>query len=94
MVEISRDLAFELMGANDHEVVEYEGKNYNIKQSTDWNDDGKYDFADIVFELDGETYSFWASRSGSYYTDWEYDFAKEAVAVKPVEKVITVWESV
>lgn len=58
----------------------------------DWSDDGKYQHAETIYR-DNETgkyYSYYLCRSGSYFTDWDYQIPDTMFEVVPVEvKTIT-----
>jgi hypothetical protein len=73
---------------------------YKYIEASEWEQNGKYQFIDVVFQdpSDGKYYSFSTGRSGSPFTDWYYELDDvsevECVEVKQVEKVIKTWESV
>ena len=85
--EVVKDLFFEDY-TDEFEVVE-EG---------DWTQDYKSQLRTIVFKYNGLLYSITASRSGSPFTDWYYEWEDtdvfEAYRVEPVTKTITVYKVV
>lgn len=96
-LEVIRDL---LVGsAKDAEDMycEYNGDRYNLEScdGDTWIDDGKYQFKNEIFELfkNGEGtevfYGQGVTRSGSYYTDYYYEY-ESLREVKMVEKTIVV----
>ena len=48
--------------------------NVKIIGEGDWIDDGKYSFQSIVFSMDDKFYEISNSRSGSYFSDYYYDW--------------------
>lgn len=42
----------------------------------------------------GDTYRGTATRSGSYFTDYDYDYDPDLVQVYRTERVVEVWEDV
>lgn len=67
---------------------------YVVVESPNWEDGGKYDYADIIFaaEADKKTgpyYGLGISRSGSYYTDWHYMYELDCheMEKKPVTEI-------
>ena len=68
---------------------------YTVIDSGDWVDDGKYQYQQTVIR-DKSTDRYFAvsqSRSGSYYSDFEYD-DPEICEVSPVEYTAIRWEYV
>lgn len=72
---------------------------YTVVEEGEWDGAGeKYQTLDVIF-TDGERfYSGCITRSGSYFTDWEYDDYGDADIdeVRKVTRTITVerWEAV
>lgn len=61
----------------------------------DWIDDGKYSHTFSVVEYKGKTYGISQSRSGSYYTDYDYNDPEIYEVVKREVPVIkTHWDKV
>ena len=71
---------------------DYEGK--ELVEEDNWDADGKYQSKEVIFNYGGLTWVAYMSRSGSPFTDYEYDHPEEATQVQAVEKTITVWENV
>lgn len=74
---------------------EYDTGKYKIIKKDDWVDDGKYSFCGVVFQVleTGKYYQQSYSRSGSYFTDYYYDYEDwpsevELDEVEPVEETI------
>jgi hypothetical protein len=87
--DLFRDLVYEEL--EDFEVVEA-GK---------WIDYGKYQHNDVIVKQcsTGKFFSYRISRSGSYHSDFYYNYEYEGVTlteVEPITKTITVtkWEPV
>ena len=93
-IPVSDSLHVELNEADKGESFEFEGKVYTLIEEGDWIDEGKYDFRDIIFMVDGKYYRHELSRSGSYFTDYEYDYDDYALEVRPVEKTVIEYEVV
>lgn len=75
------------------------GDNYRIVDSGEWIDDGKCSYKDVIFEFEGKFYSVSYGRSGSYHTDyfydWEYDDGPFACCeVEKKEVTTTKWVAV
>lgn len=65
---------------------------YSIVDELDWEDDGKYQFGGIVFEHKGKTYLLNVSRSGSYFTDYEFDLDGDVYECEHVEVIKKEWK--
>ena len=73
--------------------------NVKIIEEGDWIDDGKYSFQEIVFSMDDKFYEISNSRSGSYFSDYYYDWEEwddevEVSEVRKIEVIKTKWISV
>ncbi len=66
-------------------------------EATEWDDEGKYQYQDIIFKADDKHYMFTIGRSGSYFSHYEYDFSEdndrmvECVEVTKKTKTIEYW---
>lgn len=69
----------------DEEFIEVE-----LIEEGDWSDDGKFSSAEYIFKLDGKFYSFHAYRSGSYFTEYHYEYDTDVTEVEQVTETITV----
>ena len=69
-----------------------------IQEEGDWEVDYKYQHITNIYfqEGTGKYFEMTMSRSGSPFTDWDYNYADTLNEVKLVEKVTVVksWESV
>ncbi|WP_185183791.1 hypothetical protein [Bacillus subtilis] len=65
-------------------------------EEADWSDEGKYSSSEIIFKLDGKYYSFGVSRSGSYFSYYEYEYDTDVIEVEQVTETIkiTKWVAV
>jgi hypothetical protein len=70
-------------------------------ESSEWINEGKYIYRDVIFRGldDNKFWCYGESRSGSYFSDYWYSWDTEGnevvlTQVEKVEKVIEVWESV
>jgi hypothetical protein len=64
-----------------------------IEDGNDWEDDGKYQYALVVFIYNGKTYAFDISRSGSYFTEYHYEIMGGAYEVELATKTIEYWRA-
>jgi len=77
--------------------TEYNG--YKLIEVSEWVQDYKYQYKTIIFEKNGKYYSIVEGRSGSPFTDWNYDseYWDEEVdcdRVKQVEITKKVWRKI
>ena len=65
---------------------EWEG--FKIVDIGKWEDEGKYQYKNIVFEYENKLWEFTMDRSGSYFTDYYYGVleAGEGTTAREVEK--------
>lgn len=73
---------------------EIEGKDYVMVEDADWRDDGKYQFGEYIFSSEGKFYVLRVSRSGSYYTDYYYDYMLDCPEVEKAQRVEEYWRPV
>lgn len=73
---------------NDNEIT--------VVERSEWEDDGKVAYMRIVVKdaVTNKHYSFHISRTGSYYTDYEYDMYDYPSEVKAKQVIKTIWVSV
>ncbi len=79
-------------------IFEGDDERYEVVDKGTWYADerGKYQTTDRIVR-DTETdlfYSLTVSRSGSYYTEWDYDFDLTMHEVKKGERTVPFWEPV
>ena len=72
---------------------------YEIVEGGDWVDEGKYSYKDVVFKFNGKCYNVSYSRSGSYHTDYDYDWEYDngpfdCIEVEKQEVVVSKWVAV
>ena len=70
-----------------------------LVEKSGWEDVGKSQYCDIIFEYNNRFWCFSVDRSGSYHTDYYYGFVESnsgemAHEVEKVEVVTTEWKSV
>lgn len=53
----------------------------------EWTDEGKYQHKDVIFTYDGKFYCMYISRSGGYYTGYDYEIEGYDEVVKITETV-------
>ncbi|MDK1004054.1 hypothetical protein [Bacillus subtilis] len=78
------------------EEIEVDGITLKVVEEGDFEQDGKYQAAELIF-TDGEKfYSGFISRSGSPFSDWIYDDWGDAdiTEVEKREVVVTKWVAV
>jgi len=72
-----------------------DSEEFNVLECAEWISQGKYEHCTNVFEDKGKYYTFYIMRSGSYHTDWYYDWETQDTfkcdEVKKVEVVTTKW---
>jgi hypothetical protein len=72
---------------------------FEIVSDGDWSVDCKYQHRDIIFSHGGKFYRLVSTRSGSPFTDYEYDSQwwddeVECAEVESAEKITTYWRVV
>lgn len=77
-------------------IFHYEAlpEGYEVVEAGDWEGGGKYQYLTSIFSFQGRYYAFTASRSGSHYTDWHYEFDTDCPEVERVEVVTHEWREV
>lgn len=62
----------------------------------DWVSEGKYDLKESIYKNleTGKFYVSCSSRSGSYFSDYEYEGPEELVEVTPVETTTVIYKVV
>lgn len=69
---------------------------YEVIEEGDWVSDGKYQHCDLIFKFEDKFYSVSMYRSGSYHTDWYYEWEDtkefECPEVEKVEVVRYEWK--
>lgn len=73
------------------EVFHGDHPDYEVIEFGDWDDEGKYSITINIIKHKGKTYSMWASRSGSYFTDYDYEYSDELMPVKQIEVTVNKW---
>lgn len=80
------------------DIYRGDSEKYSEVQHTDWCDEGKYGTKDIIFTDGEKNYRVTISRSGSYYTDYYYDFEDtqdfKCLEVVRATKTIEYWKEV
>lgn len=84
-----------------HYDDEYPEKSqYEVVERSPWEDEGKYQFMSVILQdkTDGTYWRYWITRSGSYFTEYYYDYSDVSkVEIEQVEKVevtVTEWKAV
>lgn len=72
---------------------------YEIVEQSDWTVDHKYEYRDTIFSFKGEFFMITEGRSGSYFTEYNYDSEYwndevETTAVEQVEVTIKEWRAI
>lgn len=65
-----------------------------LVQAGTWESDGKWEHMTNIFKIDGKFYSHSRSRTGSPYSDYEYEYDDCIIEVEPREVTVIVYESV
>jgi hypothetical protein len=73
-------------------IFDEEHSDYKLVKDIGFTDEGKYSFGTKIFrDADGTCWKVSASRSGSYFTDYEYQYDSEIVEVEEKEVTIRKW---
>lgn len=59
-----------------------------IVKDCGWEDDGKCSYKTVIYKYQDKFWSFWISRTGSYYTWYDYEYSDCLIKVEPKEKII------
>ena len=86
-MKITKEIADEIRSSYIDDIV---GPNqeYKIIEIDDWFDDGKYSHRYIIFSYKNKLYQLDMTRSGSYFTDYYYDYELDCKEVIKVERTI------
>ncbi|MBJ6364195.1 hypothetical protein ACFOQM_23530 [Paenibacillus sp. GCM10012307] len=76
-----------------------DGVRLTVIKCGNWEVDGKYEHCEVIFTDGDRNYRSYASRSGSYFSDYSYtsewdDGDADVEEVRKVSKTIEVWEAV
>lgn len=87
-MRITEQQANEIDGDDSEEFVQVE--------QTDIRDDGKYQHYETIFKKDDKFYMLNVARSGSYFSEYYYQYDLDCPEVKKVKKVVEIeeWEPV
>ncbi len=79
-------------------ICEEYSEEFDVVEVSGWVDDGKYEFCTAIISDGTKYYRFCISRSGSNFTDWNYDWEDmdEITCCEVVQKevITTIWERV
>ena len=90
-----KDLPLDVQSSIDLEDYEvYNSNGVRIIDDGEWIDNGKYSHMTTIFAYEDKFYSWSISRSGSYFTDYDVIANDYVTEVKPVEKIIIVYENI
>lgn len=69
---------------------------WEMVEPGEWMSDGKYDLCNSIMKHipTGKYYQVNSSRTGSYYTDYDYQYDGTLYEVEPKEVTITTWKVV
>ena len=67
---------------------------FGIVEEGDWEDNYKTQIRETIFEYEGKTYALCVTRSGSYYSEYYYDYLLECPQVSKIEVIKTEWRPV
>lgn len=80
------------------QIVSCDMYGWDYVDEGDWTQDHKYQNVEHVIQhlKSGRCFMVFASRSGSYHTDWYYTYDNAPIEVKEVKRVVTLteWEPV
>lgn len=81
-----------------HEILGGDHEDYELVEGSDWTQDYKYQqqTAIVFHKPTGKYYEGTVSRSGSPFTDWEYDSDQTLYEVEKHEetRVVVTWKAV
>lgn len=63
-------------------------------EELEWDDDGKYQFGGCVFKKDDKRYMLSVTRSGSYFSDYDFQYDLECQEVEKAKKTVEFWKVV
>lgn len=77
------------------EEIEVDGVTYTTVEEGEFEQDGKYQSAQLIFTDGSKFYAGDVTRSGSPFSDWEYDdWGDGSYEVEQREVVVTKWVAV
>lgn len=93
-MELTRYSFDELMELDGND--ETNDKELTVVERSGWIDDGKSAYMEIIIKdaVTNKHYKFYISRSGSYYTDYDYDIYDYPSEVKAKQVIKTEWVAV
>lgn len=68
--------------------------NLQLVVDGDWEDGGKYDYKENIWEYNGKLYSHNSSRSGSYFTEYHHENDDFLTEVEAKQKTVTFYEPI
>jgi len=76
--------------------ADYNSEEHDIEiiEEGDWIQDYKMQYKETIFKHAGKYYSYTQERSGSVFSDWQYEDPEDPVEVEKVEVVIAKWRAV
>jgi hypothetical protein len=74
--------------------ADYLPEDWKLIEEGEWADEGKYSYARDIYRYQGKFYAHYKSRSGSYFSDYEYNNEDYLEEVEPTEKIIRDWKVV
>jgi len=73
-------------------IFDEDYSDYEIVEVGVWIDEGKYQNATtIVKDKEGLFWAAYATKSGSYFSDYEYQYEEELTQVEKKEVLVTQW---
>jgi len=60
-------------------------------EELDWDDEGKYQLGGVVFKVESNHYMLNITRSGSYHTDYYFEYHTECPEVTKKTRTIEYW---
>jgi hypothetical protein len=73
-ITITKDIAQELAFAKPNSTYE----DYTVIEQDKWESDGKYEYHNTIFQYQDKFYRLIISRTGSYYSEYIYDWEYQA----------------
>jgi hypothetical protein len=93
-IAVDQDLIQEIQDLKAGEMLEKGGDTYELVEEGKWEIEGKEELQEIIFKKNSLFYCALISRSGSYYTEYHYEYPDDACQVEKKEKTVITWEAV
>jgi hypothetical protein len=77
------------------QIFHEDHEDYELIEKGVWEDEGKYSYKSSIFkDKEGKFWDVSATRSGSYFTHYEWMYEEEIIEVEQTEVLVTQWVAV